>query len=88
MSLVGFSRILRHSLKPKFGETRLRMRVLGGSRRPQLVRLTEGRLKRGSQDPTFELNVYTFYSGNGNLILAPNECIFIFFTAFSVCLGR
>ena len=44
----------------------LRSRVLGGSRRPQLARLTEGRLKRGGEDPTFELNVDTFYSGNGN----------------------
>ena len=44
----------------------LRSLVLGGSRRLQLARLTEGRLKRGGKDPTFKLNVDTFCSGIGN----------------------
>ena len=46
--------------------SQLRSRVLGGSRRPQLARLTTGRLKSGGEDPTIELNVDNFYSGNGN----------------------
>ena len=43
----------------------LRSRVLGGSRRPQLARFTEGRLFRGGEDPTLGLNVDIFYSSNG-----------------------
>ena len=42
--------------------SKLRSRVLGGSRRPQLARLMRAGLNAAA---TFELNVDTFYSGNG-----------------------
>ena len=44
----------------------LRSRVFGGLRRTQLARLTEGRLIPRGGDPTFELNIDTFYSSNSN----------------------
>ena len=59
----------------------LRSRVSGGSRRPQLARLTEAGLYRGGEDPTFGLNIDT----STPVILIEYLTKYVYFNIFHSC---